>query len=273
MAIDNRGPVGVSILMLFTILVVIGCSVPPASQTDGKLPPAQSEATVEFMALDSSNLQPEDFDTAYEMCERFLRESYYAQKDPSEIDLSRYIVDPNLLKYAAKKVEKEVRRNSEIAEMSISLAKSEYQGDRFFLHLNAQVRMTYGGQFGEGTQFVVRNSDGRLIIADWYTEKGRSAFDRPRDPQRITNPTVWEDPEQVKDLFEKVGIQYDPNSLGDPSEVEVFSLKVQPDDHGAVKTIKVYFQARLDGDYDTWRSTLLEVPTPATEDKIGRAHV
>ncbi len=83
-----------------------------------------------------------------------------------------------------------------------------YQTDRYLLTLNAKVNLNYGGSFGERTQILIKNIDGSLVIADWYTFKGRSGFDdRLRGPQGITNPTAWEDVDKAKELLRKVGVK------------------------------------------------------------------
>lgn len=190
----------VSTLVLLSLLVLTSCSVPPTSKRD--------KASHEFMALDESRLSPEDFDKAYEMCKSLLQDSYYAKTDPSKIDLARYVVDPNLLKYSQMKVKKEAHDLS-ITSIDAKLVKSERQDDCFFLTLNAVVTQSYGGRFGEDTQFLVKNLNGRLVVADWFTEHGTTSFFdlQHRGDQGVTNPTIWEDPEKVEELFKSAEIQ------------------------------------------------------------------
>jgi len=187
LAFDSRRVLGVIIFMLLFTLSIAGCSM--------------------FRAVDKTMLLQEDFAKVYELCESFLRDSYYAQEDASKIDLSRYIVDLNLLRYARKKIEAEVRA-VDIVSIEVHLMEHAHQTDRYLLTLNAKVTLDYGGSFGERTQLLVKNIDGRLVIADWYTFKGRSGFDDVfRGPQGITNPTVWEDVDKAKELLRKVGVK------------------------------------------------------------------
>lgn len=188
----------ICLLILLSLLVLSSCSDKPNG--DDKIP--------EFAALDSSILKPEDLDMSIELCKSLMLDSYLAKEDPAKIDLTRYIVDPNLLKYSIRKLEQEAH-NLAISEIIIELVEAQYLESHFILKLSARVKQLYGGEFGEGFEFLVTNSNGRLIIADWFTPMGTmSSFDRQhRGDLGITYPTIWEDPETVKDLFRSAGIE------------------------------------------------------------------
>jgi len=162
------------------------------------------------MALDSIKLQQGDVDKATEMCESLMRDSYAAKKKSVSVDLTRYIIDPNLLKYSEFKLKQEAY-NQIITHVDVSIAKEEVHDTYLYLKLAARVYNDIGGHSGETMEFVVKNVNGRLVVTDWGALGGPATFSEfdfmHRRQWPITNPTIWEDPAKVKALFAEGGIQ------------------------------------------------------------------
>ena len=60
------------------------------------------------------------------------------------------------------------------------------------------------GGYGEGTEFLVRNVNGKLVIVDWYNG-GKDSYDFMVRGENLTidNPNIWNDSEWVKKLNSK----------------------------------------------------------------------
>jgi len=194
-------------------LVTVGCK--GSVDSDGTGTPSTPEGPVStepraWMALDNTKLQQGDMDKATEMCESLMRDSYAAKKDPALVDLARYIIDPNLLKYSKWKLKDEAH-NQVITRVDVAVVKADYHDTYLFLKLASTVHNDVGGYSGETMDFLVKNAGGRLVVADWGAmggPNGKSFFDfMHRRQWPVTNPTIWEDPAKVKALFAEVGIQ------------------------------------------------------------------
>ena len=163
-----------------------------------------------WMAQDRTKTQEGDMPAAKEMCESLMRDSYAAKKKSVSVDLTRYIIDPNLLKYSEFKLKQEAY-NQIITHVDVSIAKEEVHDTYLYLKLAARVYNDIGGHDGETMEFVVKNVNGRLVVTDWGAlggPGGKSFFDfMHRRQWPVTNPTIWEDPAKVKALFAEVGIQ------------------------------------------------------------------
>jgi hypothetical protein len=127
------------------------------------------------------------------------------------LDLTRYITDSNLLLYSQKKLEEEKNPTMKIVRMEVSAVKADYHGTYLFLKLASMVYNDVGGHSSEVMDFLVRDKNGRLVVADWGAmgaPNGISPFDfMHRRQLPVANPTIWEDPAKVKILFAEVGIQ------------------------------------------------------------------
>ena len=197
-------------------LVTVGCKGSVDSDGTGTpTTPSTPESPVStglraWMAFDSTKLQQGDMDKATEMCESLMRDSYAAKKDPALVDLARYIIDPNLLKYSKWKLKDEAH-NQVITRVDVAVVKADYHDTYLFLKLASTVHNDVGGYSGETMDFLVKNAGGRLVVADWGAmggPNGKSFFDfMHRRQWPVTNPTIWEDPAKVKALFAEVGIQ------------------------------------------------------------------
>jgi len=207
----------VALCLLITLLVVmcVGCkgAVPDDAGTPST--PSTPEVPVttgpqSWMAQDRTKTQEGDMPAAKEMCESLMRDSYAAKKKSVSVDLTRYIIDPNLLKYSEFKLKQEAY-NQIITHVDVSIAKEEGHDTYLYLKLAAKVYNDIGGHNGETMDFLVKNADGRLVVADWGAlggPGGKSFFDfMHRRQWPVANPTIWEDPSKVKALFAEVGIQ------------------------------------------------------------------
>ena len=197
-------------------LVTVGCKGSVDSDGTGTpTTPSTPEGPVStepraWMALDSTKLQQGDMDKATEMCESLMRDSYAAKKKSVSVDLTRYIIDPNLLKYSEFKLKQEAY-NQIITHVDVSIAKEEVHDTYLYLKLAARAYNDIGGHDGETMEFVVKNVNGRLVVTDWGALGGPATFSEfdfmHRRQWPVTNPTIWEDPAKVKALFAEVGIQ------------------------------------------------------------------
>ena len=197
-------------------LVTVGCKGSVDSDGTGTpTTPSTPESPVStgpraWMAQDRTKTQEGDMPAAKEMCESLMRDSYAAKKKSVSVDLTRYIIDPNLLKYSEFKLKQEAY-NQIITHVDVSIAKEEVHDTYLYLKLAARVYNDIGGHNGETIDFLVKNAGGRLVVADWGVmggPGGTSFFDfMHRRQWPVTNPTIWEDPAKVKALFAEVGIQ------------------------------------------------------------------
>ena len=66
-----------------------------------------------------------------------------------------------------------------------------------------QINKSVGG-YGEITEFLVRNVNGRLVIVDWYTgAKDSYDFIVRGENETINNPNIWSDSKWAKKLDRK----------------------------------------------------------------------
>jgi len=164
----------VALCLLITLLVVMcaGCKGSAAPDGTGTpTTPSAPETTVNtepraWMAQDRTKIQKGDLPAAKEMCESLMRDSYAAKKKSVTVDLTRYIIDPNLLKYSEFKLKQEAY-NQIITHVDVSIAKEEVHDTYLYLKLAARVYNDVGGHNGETMDFLVKNADGRLVVADW----------------------------------------------------------------------------------------------------------
>ncbi|HBI56883.1 MAG TPA: hypothetical protein DDY38_08660 [Firmicutes bacterium] len=182
----------VVLAILLSLLVFISCS-----PRDVKFP--------EFAAQEDASLVPSDLDQSLEMCQQLLRDYYLSRANPGLIDFECYIVDKNLLKYSRAKIVKEAQ-NLEITDIDISLAGAYLETDGYLISLAAQVKLSGDSEFGEVTHFLVKNVQGRLVVADWFTEHGTVSFfdSQHRGYYGVTNPPIWENPEMVQKLLDGI---------------------------------------------------------------------
>ncbi|MNJ38139.1 hypothetical protein D3C77_329800 [compost metagenome] len=165
----------------------------------------------EYMAKSESELSDQDFETAYEMCVRALTEYYKAVWNGSDIELDAFIDNEYLKQYTQKKIQSQYDVHAKynltddlVQDIEIGAWEVEYNdavdGGYLYLHLPVQINMTVGS-YGEVTEFLVRNLNGKLVIVDWYTgAKDSYDFMVRGENQTIDNSNIWSDSEWVKKL-------------------------------------------------------------------------
>ncbi|WP_438318670.1 hypothetical protein [Sporosarcina sp. FA9] len=166
----------------------------------------------EYQTIPSDQLSLEDSETAYEMCVNALTDYYEAVWNGSDIDLDTFIDNDDLNRYMQKKIQSQHDlhagytdkvKNIEIDDWEVDYS-DDADGGFLYLHLPAHIKKFVGG-YGEGTEFLVRKVNGKLVIVDWYTG-GKDTYDFMvrGDNQTIDNPNIWNDSEWVKKLDAKV---------------------------------------------------------------------
>lgn len=178
-----------------------------ARSTEQKLLP-------EYAAKNEGELSDQDFETAYEMCVKALSDYYKAVWNGSDIELDTFIDNDHLKQYTQQKIQSQydvhVKHNlsdnpdNPVQNIDIGAWEVEYRDDMdggyLYLHLPVQINMTVGG-YGEVTEFLVRNVNGRLVIVDWYTG-AKDSYDFMVRGENLTidDPDIWNDSEWVKKL-------------------------------------------------------------------------
>lgn len=165
----------------------------------------------EYLAKNEGELSIQDSETAYEMCVRALTDYYKAVWNGSDIELDTFIDNENLKQYKQKKIKSRYdvygKFNDKVQNIEISAWEVEYTDDvdGGFIHLKllAEIKKTVGG-YGEVTEFLVRNVNGKLVIVDWYTG-AKDSYDFMVRGENLTidNPDIWNDSEWVKKLNSK----------------------------------------------------------------------
>lgn len=136
-----------------------------------------------FMALESEDIRCYDFESAYKMCVQAITEYQSTRKNGEKMDFSKYIENPKLITYLETKLnsfyffpqEYEVNKTG-LIEFEVQEANSTgYHGDRAYIHI------AYGcfngvSESSSSVEFIVKNSNGKLVIAEWY-DCGKDTFD------------------------------------------------------------------------------------------------
>ncbi|MNJ43956.1 hypothetical protein D3C77_389860 [compost metagenome] len=212
-------------------LVLVGCSqnktngnneynTPVVSGVDSAINTEITPSTERNISQDSSSgyaaknegeLSDQDFEMAYEMCVRALTEYYKAVWNGSDINLDIFIDNDHLKQYTQQKIQSQydvhVKNNltdDPVQNIDIGAWEVEHiddaDGGFLYLKLPVQVNMTVGS-YGEVTEFLVRNLNGKLVIVDWYTgAKDSYDFMVRGENQTIDNPDIWNDSGWVKKL-------------------------------------------------------------------------
>lgn len=172
----------------------------------------QSELLVslEYAAKNEETVSIQDSKTALEMCVRALTEYYKAVWNGSDIKLDTFIDNEYLKQYTQKKIQSQhdvyVKNNviDKVNNIEIGAWEVEHTEDEnggfLYLKLPVQINKSVGG-YGEITEFLVRNVNGRLVIVDWYTgAKDSYDFIVRGENETINNPNIWSDSKWVKKL-------------------------------------------------------------------------
>lgn len=220
------------LLLILIALVLIGCNVEVTnndnektaavalekSTTDSAInieTPSSMEDSPEYVAKNEKELSMDDSQTAYEMCVRVLTDYYKAVWNGMDINLDAFIDNENLKTYMQKKIQSQhdlhAHSNDPVRNVEIGTRGLEWEveytadtdGGFLYLKLPAEINKSVGG-FGELTEFLVRNVNGRLVVVDWYTG-GKDTYDFlvRGENETIDNPDIWNDRGWVNDLDRK----------------------------------------------------------------------
>lgn len=166
-----------------------------------------TQSTPVYAAKNDDELSMSDAETAYEMSVDALTDYYNAIWNGTDIDLDQFIGNENLKEYLHTKVQSEYKKygtldskvkHLEIGEWEVKFTDDE-KGGYLYLQVPVAIQKHHGGGYGEGTEFFVRNVDGKLAIVDWYTG-GKDTYDYlvRGYQQKIDDPDIWNDSEWVK---------------------------------------------------------------------------
>ncbi|SES44077.1 hypothetical protein [Psychrobacillus sp. OK032] len=167
----------------------------------------------EYVAKNERGLSIQDSETAYEMCVRVLTDYYKAVWNGSDIELGSFIDNENLKQYTKKKIQYQFdlhlthNLGDLVKSVDVGTREVEYtddvDGGLLHLKLPAEIKKTVGS-YGEPTEFLVRNVNGKLVIVDWYTG-AKDSYDFMVRGENLTidNPNIWDDSEWVKKLNSK----------------------------------------------------------------------
>lgn len=191
----------------------------PNQPVSTEIPPRQGEDGTETVALyeakEDAEVSMEDAETAYALCVNALTDYYNAIWNGTEIDVSKFIVNENLKQYLETKIQSETNKYGtmdskvkqlEIDDWEVTFTDDE-KGGYLYLKVPVSIQKHDGGGYGEGTEFFVRNVDGKLTIVDWYTG-GKDTYDylvRGYE-QKISNPNVWNNHDWVKKFKSGTGL-------------------------------------------------------------------
>ncbi|WP_099363690.1 hypothetical protein [Fredinandcohnia onubensis] len=165
----------------------------------------------EYVAKNKGELSELDFEIAYEMCTRVLTDYYKAVWNGTDIELEPFIDNDNLKQYTQMKIQSQHdvkgNLNDIVQNIEIGNWEGEYtdDADGGFLYLKVPVEVNKAvGSYGEITEFLVRNINGKLVIVDWYsgTKDGYDFLVRGEN-LTIDNPAIWNKSEWVKNLHNK----------------------------------------------------------------------
>ncbi|MFJ7826582.1 hypothetical protein [Psychrobacillus sp. NPDC096623] len=163
----------------------------------------------EYVAKNKGGLSIQDSETAYEMCARVLTDYYKAVWNGSNIEMGAFIGNVNLEQYTQKKIQYQFDlylthnlTDNLVKSVDVGTFEVEYTDDVaggfLYLKLPVEIKKTVGS-YGEPTEFLVRNVNGKLVIVDWYTGT-KDSYDFMVRGENLTigNPNIWDDSEWAK---------------------------------------------------------------------------
>jgi len=164
----------------------------------------------EYVAKNEGELSIQDSETAYELCVSALTAYYNAIWNGSDIELDTFIANENLIQYTQNKIQSQsdqYGKNDKVKNIDIGAWEVEYtdDADGGYLYLNVPVEINkYIGSYSEGTEFLVRNLNGKLVIVDLYTN-AKDSYDFMVRGENLTidNSNIWNDSEWLNNLNSK----------------------------------------------------------------------
>lgn len=164
-----------------------------------------------YLVKNEGELSIQDSEIAYEMCVRALTDYYKGVWNGTSIELDTFIDNENLKQYTQKKIQSQydvyAQFNNKVQNIRIGAWEVEYtdnvDGGFLYLKLPVEINKTVGS-YGEVTEFLLRNVNGKLVIVDWFTgAKDSYDFLVRGENLAIDNPNIWNDSEWVKNLYNK----------------------------------------------------------------------
>ena len=187
-------------IYLFVALMALTSCTPAVLVEDS---PIDNEM---ILVENEQDISIDDSATAYTMCVNALTDYYKAIWNDTDIELETYITNENLRKYTNNKIQYQHDiyaqfdnnvESIEVGDWEVTFTDDE-NGGFLYLKLPVAVNMTVGG-FGEVTEFLIRNVDGKLVIVDWYTgTKDGYDFMVRGGNLTINNPNIWNSAESAK---------------------------------------------------------------------------
>lgn len=183
------------IIFIAIIVILTGCNTNYSSKKSNSFNNTESSNTIPAINKDSNikkefiahkkgtTLDPYDFDEAYKMCIQAISEYQEARINKKEIDFSKYIENEKLITYLDKKLKSPNHYMNEGEVNKIGLIEFEIQHsndtkfdkDRMYLYMAwGNIKETSG--FSTTVEFIVTNSNGKLVISEWY-DNGKDTFD------------------------------------------------------------------------------------------------
>lgn len=173
---------------------------------------SHSKKYFEAWEKDSCEVSCYDFETAYVMCTQALIECSEAYASGENIDFSKYIKDKNLTKYMKEKIKSDHHYDEMNLVSATGLCDYDINNDMIYFSIGrAMVDDNHYGSYSY-TNFIVKNSNGRLVIAEWY-DGDKFSFDysargRLNIKNVVTNnneggKTYWDDLDEEA-LWEKI---------------------------------------------------------------------
>lgn len=213
------------ISVLILTLMLTGCNTKKADSSSVSQPSSEISSSSEssstditptisqsFKSRNDDQLSMYDFETAYALCVQAISEYQSARENKGKMDFSKYVENESLISYLETKLasfyffplEYEVNQTG-LFEFAVQQANATgFDGDRLYLHI-VYGNFTGGSGSSSTAKFIVKNSGGRLVIAEWY-DHGKDTFDTLcRGHLDIKeNNIYWEEPEMVNTIQEKI---------------------------------------------------------------------
>lgn len=213
----NEGRDTMKFAYLFIVLFTLSaCTavVPKDNSADSgvnhEIKPSTVQVSTEYLAKNEEELSIQDSEMAYEMSVSALTDYYKAIWNGTSIELDRFMDNENLIKYTKKKIQSQYHVNAQfdtkVKEIKIGTRDISYTDDSdggfLYLKLPVEIILTVGSR-GEVTEFLVRNVNGKLVIADWYSgTKDGYDFTVRGENLTINNPDIWNEHVWAKKLID-----------------------------------------------------------------------
>lgn len=146
-----------------------------------------------------------DYEQAVSLCEDACQEFARAVRDGDKADFTPYISNEKLLQYMQYRVENYIFSYNQDTEYKVMITEVKFCNDYVFVSAIQGITEGTDAFSLQGTnKFLIKNKNGRLIIADWYWD----AMDSPDVEFRgefseENNLTFWDDATKYKTVLER----------------------------------------------------------------------